>query len=372
MTSTQESEEAREQSERGRTGLFRVQPLLRDYYAVARSSALGKKPIRVLLWGRPFVLYRGTNAEPVALLDRCPHRNVPLSEGRVREDGQLECPYHGWCFDGSGRCTEIPGRVLPLTTEYRVPRYSVRESQGFVWLCPSESGPLSEPFLLPHWGEDRYTTVIREVSAEASLYAVIENALDVPHTSILHRGLFRGGARNRVEVTVRRAVDRVELEYRGEPPPRGVLARVLSLGSTTSELTVQHWDRFFLPSVLQVEYRLGDSVHFVVTGLCVPVQDHETRMFAVASFRTPLPGPLVARLLEPLGRWVFGQDARLLKKQTENVLRFSGEQFIHTELDAMGPELWRVLRAAARREQEGLVCPQPSDFESERRFELDA
>ena len=40
--------------------------------------------------------------------DVCPHRLVPLSEGRINASGELECPYHGWSFDGEGRCTRIP------------------------------------------------------------------------------------------------------------------------------------------------------------------------------------------------------------------------------------------------------------------------
>ena len=40
--------------------------------------------------------------------DVCPHRLVPLSEGRINGTGQLECPYHGWSFDGDGQCRLIP------------------------------------------------------------------------------------------------------------------------------------------------------------------------------------------------------------------------------------------------------------------------
>ena len=369
-----ESESASE-TEVGRAGgIFRIEPLWRQWYVVARSKEVKSKPLRVELWDKPFVLFRGPNGELSALLDRCPHRNVPLSGGRVDERGCLECPYHGWTFDDAGSCVAIPGRVLPLAPRERfaVPRFPVREDHGLIWLCPSELGALSEPFPVPHLDDARYTHVIREVEADASLYSVIENALDVPHTAVLHRGLFRGSERNRVQARVERFDDRVVTEYIGEPPPRGLLARLLSIGGDRAALTVQHWDRFFLPSVLQVEYRLGERTHFVITGLCSPVSRHKTRLFAVASFRTPLPGKLLALLLEPVGRLVFSQDARLLKKQTQNILAFGGEHFVSTELDAVGPPLFRVIQAAARREKEGLspvrdadAAPQVSEFEIE-------
>ena len=46
-----------------------------------------------------------------AFTDVCPHRLVPLSEGRLNAAGELECPYHGWTFEGSGRCTAIPQAI---------------------------------------------------------------------------------------------------------------------------------------------------------------------------------------------------------------------------------------------------------------------
>src|SRR5262249_61669703 len=76
---------------------------------VARSSALGRRPLAVTLMDRPLVVFRGARGAPAVLLDRCDHRNYPLSLGRVTGDGLLECGYHGWAYDGGGRCVPIPG-----------------------------------------------------------------------------------------------------------------------------------------------------------------------------------------------------------------------------------------------------------------------
>ena len=43
-----------------------------------------------------------------AFLDVCPHRLVPLSEGRITDSKELQCAYHGWLFESSGKCTAIP------------------------------------------------------------------------------------------------------------------------------------------------------------------------------------------------------------------------------------------------------------------------
>ncbi len=105
-----------------------------------------------------------------------------------------------------------------------------------------------------------------------------------------------------------------------------------------------------MPSIAQVEYRLGSENHFLVTSLCTPVEDFFTRMFAVVSFRTRFPGWLLKPLLTPFALGIFRQDARILAIQTEASQRFGGEQFMSTEIDVLGPHIWRLLRQAERAE----------------------
>jgi len=261
----------------------------------------------------------------------------------VLPSGQLECGYHGWQFDCEGVCRTIPGLANQAEArERRAEACAVREQGGFVWVCP-EPGvtPEAPPFQLPQLGGD-YTRIVRVVEAEGTLHATLENALDVPHTAFLHRGLFRGGAKNQIRAVVRRSPDRVETEYMGEPRPSGIAGRVLSPQSGT----IQHWDRFFLPSVAQVEYRLGEQTHFLVTAVCTPVTDFHTRLYGVAHFKTPFPRHVVRAILEPIALRIFGQDAIMLKAQSENVKRFGGERFQSSELDFMGPQIWRLLKQA--------------------------
>jgi hypothetical protein len=87
-----------------------------------------------------------------------------------------------------------------------------------------------------------------------------------------------------------------------------------------------------------------------VTALCTPVTDFQTRLTAVAAFKTPIPGRLLKPLLEPVALRIFGQDARILAMQTENVRRFGGEQYMSTEVDFLGPHIWRLLKQAERGE----------------------
>jgi phenylpropionate dioxygenase-like ring-hydroxylating dioxygenase large terminal subunit len=343
-------------------GHLSIARLSHAWYVACESSELGAKPLRIELLGTPFVLFRGEGGKPAALLDRCPHRNAPLSLGRVVSAGRLECAYHGWQFEGSGRCALVPGLVgKSEARERRAPACATREHAGFVWVWPElDETPTSEPFPLGEVASG-YARVVRSVRAPGTLHATLENALDVPHTAFLHRGLFRvAGKSNEIRATVRRSADRVEVEYTGEPRPSGAVGYILS----PSGGTVEHWDRFILPSIAQVEYRLGRESHLVVTAFGTPVSDFETRLFAVVDFRSPLPNWLVRPFLEPVALSIFRQDARMLEAQTRTVRAFGGEQYMSTELDLIGPHVWRLLKQA----EAGERAPDETSVEREVRF----
>ena len=341
--------------------------LPRWWYVACRTGELGRRPLARTVHGVPLALFRDGAGRAVALLDRCPHRNVPLSLGR-RCDGLLECAYHGWRFDGAGACRLVPGlegapSARPGADPYdrpsrRVPSFPVVERDGFVWIVPAEDPPaVPVPPVLPHHGEAGFTTVYRSTALRASALAAVDNALDVAHTAFLHRGLFRGRrAPVPVRATVRRTADRVEAVYEGEPRPPGVVARLLS----PEDGIVEHVDRFLLPSIAQVEYGLGDA-RLVVTSACTPVGDDDTVLHAAVTFRLRLPVAVVRAAVTPVIDQILRQDARILAAQTANVARFGGEHFANTPVDVLGPHVVRLVRRAERGELEPDGTGAPSE-----------
>ncbi|WP_224243079.1 aromatic ring-hydroxylating dioxygenase subunit alpha [Hyalangium gracile] len=316
------------------------------WFILCASRELGHKPLARTLQGTPLVLFRGVGGQPAALLDRCPHRNVPLSLGKV-VSGQLQCGYHGWTFDSAGECRAIPGLFGDTRAKARcAASYAVREQDGFVWVYSTPGvEPTSEPYRFPLLEAKGYSTVRRTLRAAGSLHATLENTLDVPHTAFLHGGLFRTAQKsNEIEVVVRRSSSQVEAEYIGEPRPKGLVGKVLAPGGGV----VQHFDRFLLPSIAQVEYRIGDDSHLMVTSAMTPVSDWETLVYAVVTFRLPIPHWLVKPFLTPVALHIFSQDARILKRQTETIQRFGTEMYVSTELDVLGPAILRLLRSAER------------------------
>jgi renierapurpurin 18,18'-hydroxylase len=153
------------------------------WYVVARSAEVTTKPLGVVLWQQPIVLYRDAQGQVQALADRCPHRYVKLSRGRVVGD-TIECAYHGWQIDGQGHCAAIPylepQQKLP---HCRVRRYPVREQDGFIWLFPGEVERSNQVALLgvPEWDHLNYIASVTVIDCQAHFSFLIENLMDMYH-----------------------------------------------------------------------------------------------------------------------------------------------------------------------------------------------
>jgi len=324
--------------------------LPQHWYVACLADDLGtRRPLARTVLGTPMALFRDSDGRAAAVVDRCPHRNTPLSIGKVC-DGQLQCAYHGWRFDGSGACRAVPGLVDDVADRRarRVDTFPTAEQDGFVWVHPG-GDVAAPPLRFPHVGEAGYTTVRRSLSVEAGLHAALENTLDVPHTAFLHGGLFRGGRPPvDIEVVVRHTADGVEAEYLGEPRPPGLVGRLLAPEGGV----VTHVDRFLLPSIAQVEYRLGDN-HLVTTTAFTPGEDGVTDLHVAVTFRLRLPPSLVRAVVTPVANRIFAQDRAILRAQSENMRRFGGEHYASTELDVLGQHILRLLRRSERGEPEG-------------------
>jgi phenylpropionate dioxygenase-like ring-hydroxylating dioxygenase large terminal subunit len=337
--------------------------LAQDWYFLCRSEELGDEPRRFELRGIPLVLFRDGQGRAHALLDRCPHRNVPLSGGRVHQ-GQLECPYHGWRFDGEGHCRAVPGLCdeAPEQPARRAGPYALRELQGLIWVwgTPDEP-PTRDPHHLPFLGAPGYLCVIESFEVEATVHALAENTLDVPHTAFLHGGLFRKpGKVSEIEVEIYRGDEFVEARFIGEDRPEGLIGRLLAPGGGE----VEHTDRFWLPSICEVDYRLSERSHINVRSLITPLSAERSRLTAVLCLKLPIPGWVLRPLVQPIARKIFAQDIEILSAQSEAIERFGGERYVSTPIDALGPEILRLLRRAERGERSS------RELEFVRRFRL--
>jgi len=171
--------------------LSNVDPALRRcWLAVARSAAVGTTPVKTWLLGEPYVVVR-IDGEVVVLEDRCPHRLAPLSAGEV-VDSTLECAYHGWRFDGTGRCVEIPsvGKAASIPPKARCGApYGIAERYGLVFVALD--APLVDLPEVDAFGDPTRVRVdLDPFSGRYGAAQLIDNQLDVAHFAYLHRETF--------------------------------------------------------------------------------------------------------------------------------------------------------------------------------------
>lgn len=159
-----------------------------QWYVAAHSGEVGRTLLNRWLLDEPVCLYRKLDGDPVALVDRCIHRQMPLSQGRLKDDF-LECGYHGILYNSEGRAERIPsqGHVPPACKVHRFPLF---ERWGLVWIWMGDP-ELADESMVPdhHWITDpAWNTVWGTLHMNARAQLLNENLLDLSHLEFLHAG----------------------------------------------------------------------------------------------------------------------------------------------------------------------------------------
>lgn len=252
---------------------------LRDaWYVVARSSDLRGAPIERTVAGQRLALFRGPKTVH-AVAAQCPHRGANLAEGSVI-DGCVRCPYHGWSFDGSGRCVHIPSNPadLRIPAEFAVASYRCREQDGFVWV--SVGDPPADPPDLP-WVHDRALTGFTmqgEVGLAFDWW--VENVLDVSHVAIAHGGSYAAEDATVGPFEVERWEDDAGYTASVELAQRyGFWTRLLH--QSARHFTMQVRIEVSMPGTVVFCVDMPGGRKQVIVTLATPVDDVTTRYFIV-------------------------------------------------------------------------------------------
>src|SRR5919198_778200 len=170
--------------------------LMRQYWVPAMlSSELPTPdgdPVRVLVLGEKLIAFRDTNGKVGLLENNCPHRGASLFFGRNEACG-LRCVYHGWKFDVTGQCVDMPNEPPEsnFKDKVRATTYPTQERGGIVW---AYLGPRSVPPPLPdleaNMAEDA-DQYVRAVQLESNWLQILEGDIDTTHVGFLHYGGLR-------------------------------------------------------------------------------------------------------------------------------------------------------------------------------------
>ncbi|MCZ6801263.1 MAG: aromatic ring-hydroxylating dioxygenase subunit alpha [Nitrospirae bacterium] len=297
-----------------------------DYwFPVAQSRDVKrKKTLGVLFAGSPIVLVRTESGGIFALEDRCAHRQVPLHDGVVLGE-EIQCGYHCWRYDHTGRCISVPyldkNKSLPLG----VKSYPCREAYGFIFVFPGDLSALPDSVFpeVPTFADSHYKTryLDRQIACHYSF--MHENLMDMNH-QFLHRRymgriktVFRGlrEGKNFVEVDYtfsrvggKQPIGEKFIIGRQAPQEDGPEQDLMTIRTEYPYQTLKFWTAGSVQPAL------------ALWNVYVPV-DHEQRRnhtFGLMMIRKPsLPG--LIHVLWPFIVWftdrIFAEDQWIVEKE---------------------------------------------------------
>ncbi|UXH77801.1 Rieske 2Fe-2S domain-containing protein [Roseateles amylovorans] len=314
---------------------------LQGWFVVAQSGQVRAKPWPVMLMGQPVVLARLPSGGLTALEDRCPHRQYPLSAGRITEAG-LQCGYHGWTFGADGRCTRQPGlpegRCPPAVG---VPTVDVMEHDGLIWLRSRHAdAPLLAPAPLPDFIRSRPAGTLRfmqRMQWQGDALDALENFMDPLHTHLTHPGLVRrDGGRRAVTATPSWDEHGMTVTYEGGEEQNGLLYRLFE----SPRLLERAHHGVAAPGSACIEYRYRNGSALFFTLHFTPLEAWKTLVHASLHVEGRWAPAWAVRLFAwPFLRRVARQDQEAVERQARNRQRFRPRHDASTELDIVSTYL---------------------------------
>jgi phenylpropionate dioxygenase-like ring-hydroxylating dioxygenase large terminal subunit len=308
----------------------------RFWHAVMPLSQLqGGLPRPFTLLGENIVLFLDAQGEPAALKDRCCHRTAKLSKGRC-VNGALQCGYHGWTYDGSGRVIRIPqydeGRAIPA--DYCTPAYRCQARYGYAWVALEEPiAPIPE---VPEFGAPGWRTIFQfhEVWATSPLRA-LENSFDNSHFSFVHRATFGVAAQpkpSRYELVQKDGGFYAETVIDAANPE--AYHRV---SGSTEPITQRHMrNAYYLPFSRRLDIEYPSGVRHVIVNCFTPIDDGHIQLCQWL-FRNDGEADCPAQMLIDFDHVITREDKDILESTDPDALVDTRRRGIEYSMDSDKP-----------------------------------
>jgi phenylpropionate dioxygenase-like ring-hydroxylating dioxygenase large terminal subunit len=286
-----------------------------QWYVVLSSREIRRgKLLGVARMGERLVFGRDSRGKAFCMRDRCAHRGAALSAGKLAGE-KIQCPFHGFKYDTSGRGVEIPanGRGSPVPERFRVVSYPVHENHGFIWIWWGGHPPadLREPRFFDDIDDSfRSRTIVDPWETHYS--RAIENQLDVVHLPFVHRTTIGRGNRTLVNgpVTVWKDSERLVVHVYNDIDEGQLPLRPDQISPPHERFHVE----FLFPNLWQ--NWISQQMRIVVAF--VPVDADHTLMY-LRFFQKFVPVPVLAGLANMLfmvlNRTILRQDRRVVETQ---------------------------------------------------------
>jgi phenylpropionate dioxygenase-like ring-hydroxylating dioxygenase large terminal subunit len=173
------------------------------WYPAEESKALTDKPLKVQMLGLKFVLWRDSQGTAHCVHNTCTHRGGSLGDGKVVGDC-IQCPYHGWKFNGGGDCERIPslGPLDKVPQRARIDAYPVEERYGLVFVFLGDLPESGRPTIMPNneYGKTGWRSLSMRYRWQANYVRLVENQSDPSHVEYVHAGFGMAGKSTNYEV----------------------------------------------------------------------------------------------------------------------------------------------------------------------------
>jgi phenylpropionate dioxygenase-like ring-hydroxylating dioxygenase large terminal subunit len=301
------------------------------WYIVCESKQL--KPNTVVsrtVLNEWLAVFRDSDGKPVALRDKCIHRNSRLSKGKVHQ-GQIQCPYHGWVYDKTGKVVAIPseGDNPRVCNARQALSYTTIEQDGFVYVRLSRGACEFKPFPMPYYQQPGWETVRVINRFQNNVTNCAENFIDIPHTVSVHPGVFRKPCQQKLGMSVERRNGSVIAEYHNETNNLGWFARFLNRKASQ----IRHIDSFHMPNITSVEYDMGNRRLFI-TSQSIPETENSTLVYTDVTYNYGIWNKLAHPFVHWTAQYIIHQDIETLKIQSEVIQKY-GAQFGNTPADTI-------------------------------------
>ncbi|NEP39904.1 MAG: Rieske 2Fe-2S domain-containing protein [Okeania sp. SIO2G4] len=175
----------------------------KQWYPVTPINYLDPShPTPITLLGKRLVIWQDKQEKWIAMDDTCPHKLAQLSLGSIDKNGYLMCRHHGWCFDGTGKCTNIPmlSEEKALETACNSERsqvtiYPTQVLQDLLWVWPDnsytavEDSTLKQPAVMPEDQVDSSSIDWFMSEVPVGYTVSVESSFDPSHAQFLHEGI---------------------------------------------------------------------------------------------------------------------------------------------------------------------------------------
>jgi phenylpropionate dioxygenase-like ring-hydroxylating dioxygenase large terminal subunit len=323
--------------------------LRRAWHPVARSNEVTATPMTTRLLGDDWVLVRlpaptrAGGATLAAFADRCPHRFAPLSAGSV--DGSvLRCGYHGWCFDASGACREIPSlgaaEHIPPRAVATVPA-GIAERHGMVFLAPDP--PLTDLLDVPEADDATFVHgALDPITADVGAGLMIDNFLDIAHFPFLHAATIGAPESATFDFRVERRGFGMDVHSRHPFPNREDPGVASGIRPLLQERVLEYRYRAPFSICLRIDYVEAGGTN-VLDFYVQPESDDRCRIYTTVH-RNDLDGDEM-RLAECIAfeRKVVDEDLGLQERYRDRRLPLDLTTEVHVKADRMTIELRRIL-----------------------------